>query len=139
MAQTIIAFDFGTTRMGVSVGQTATFTAQELPVIPAKDGIPQWDAIQSLMNEWKPNKLVVGLPLNMDGSDNEITVRARKFANRLKERTKLAVDLMDERLSTFSAKSELLEKGAKLNLEKKPVDSIAARLILESWFDTHKQ
>ena len=138
MPQTIIAFDFGINRIGIAVGQTATFSAQELSVLKAKDGIPQWEEIQLLISEWKPNTLVVGLPLNMDGSDNEITVRARKFANRLKERFKIGVDLMDERLSTVEAKNELFENGVKLNRNTKPVDSIAARLILESWFETKK-
>ncbi len=135
--KTILAFDFGTKSIGVAVGQTLLKTASELPTLKAQDGIPNWDNIQTLIDEWKPNLLVVGLPLNMDDSEFELTHRAKKFANRLKERFKLDVALVDERLSTVAAKEEQLERGDKFDHIKKPVDSIAARLILETWFNQH--
>lgn len=138
MPKTVIAFDFGTARIGVAVGQTATYTAQELTPVQAKDGIPNWEIIQKLISEWGADLLVVGLPLNMDDSAGDLSNRAKKFANRLREKFQLEVELMDERLSTFSAKGELLAQGVKLDPAKKPVDSIAARLILESWFNEQK-
>lgn len=134
MPQTILAFDFGMRNIGVAVGQTLSRTAEELAPLKAKDGIPNWEQIHRLVNEWQPDVLVVGQPKNMDGSEGEMEPAARKFANRLRERFKLPVELMDERLSSFAAKQEVITRGQRLNVEKHPVDSIAARLILESWF-----
>ncbi|MGQ9424924.1 Holliday junction resolvase RuvX [Gilvimarinus sp. F26214L] len=133
--QTILAFDFGTRNIGVAVGQTLTRTADELPPLPARDGIPDWDSIGRLLSEWQPQLLVVGLPLNMDGSPSELSARAKKFGNRLHGRFGLQVEMMDERLSTFSAKGEAMNRGHRGDYASNPVDSIAARLILESWFE----
>jgi putative Holliday junction resolvase len=135
MPTTVLAFDYGTQNIGVAVGQTLTHTADELPPLKAKDGIPSWDAIAKLISEWNPDLLVVGLPLNMDGSESELGVRARKFGNRLHGRFGLQVAMIDERLSTFTAKGEAMQRGHRRNYGEKPVDSIAARLILESWFE----
>jgi putative Holliday junction resolvase len=134
MPETILAFDYGTRNIGVAVGQTLTHTADELPPLPAKDGIPNWDTVGRLLDEWTPALALVGLPLNMDGSESELSARATKFANRLHGRFGIKVEMVDERLSTFSAKGEAMERGHRGNYGKKPVDSIAARLILESWF-----
>lgn len=135
MPETILAFDYGTLNIGVAVGQTLTRTANELPSLKAKDGIPDWEAVTKLLAEWKPHLLVVGLPLNMDGTESELATRARKFANRLHGRFGLPVEMVDERLSTFSAKGEAMQRGHRGNYASKPVDSIAARLILEGWFE----
>ncbi|MGH1471916.1 MAG: Holliday junction resolvase RuvX [Cellvibrionaceae bacterium] len=134
MTKTIIAFDFGTQSIGVAVGQTLTKTASELTPIKARDGIPNWETMEKLINEWQPNLLVVGLPLNMDGTESELAKRSKKFGNRLRERYKINVVQMDERLSTYSAKEEAMDRRQTLDFSKNPVDSIAARLILESWF-----
>lgn len=135
MPRTILAFDFGTQNIGVAVGQEVSGTAQELAPLKARDGIPNWEQIGQLIAEWQPALLVVGLPLNMDGSDSEFAQRARKFGNRLHGRFALTVEMMDERLSTFSAKGEAMARGHSGNYRQAPVDSIAARLILESWFN----
>jgi len=134
MAKTLIAFDFGTQSIGVAVGQTVTRTASELKPIKARDGIPNWEVMTQLINEWKPDLIVVGLPLNMDGTESELAKRSRKFGNRLRERFKIEVVPMDERLSTYSAKEEAMDRRQRLDFAKNPVDSIAARLILESWY-----
>lgn len=130
---TYLAFDFGTKNIGVAYGQSLTGTANELTPIPVRDGVPHWESITALLAEWKPQQLVVGLPLNMDDSDSELAVRARKFGNRLHGRYSLPVAMFDERLSTRAAKEEAHERGHKGNYSKAPVDSIAARLILESY------
>ncbi|GAB1265863.1 Holliday junction resolvase RuvX [Aurantivibrio infirmus] len=135
MSKTLIAFDFGTQSIGLAVGQTITSTATELTPIKARDGIPNWENVEKILREWEPDNLVVGLPLNMDGSDSEMSKRARKFSNRLREKYKLPVELIDERLSTYSAKNEAMDRRQTLDFSKNPVDSIAARLILESWFE----
>ncbi len=124
MPDFIMAFDFGTTRVGVAIGQRITGTATPLSVIAARDGIPDWAVIDRLVEEWQPEELVVGLPINMDGTESDMSVAAEKFSRRLHGRYHKPVHLMDERLSTFEAKSFD---------EPEQVDAIAARLILESW------
>lgn len=135
MAQTILAFDFGISSIGCAVGQSITGTAQGLPAFKAQDGIPNWEQIGKVIAEWQPDLLVVGLPLNMDGTEQPLTQRAKKFANRLNGRFRLPVELQDERLTTVSARSEIFERGGYRALKKGKVDSISACLILESWFE----
>lgn len=133
---TAIAFDFGLRSIGAAYGQTLTASAQELPPIRAKDGIPNWQVMEKLVKEWKPDIFVVGIPFNMDGSESELSKRAKKFGRRLENKFDCIVHFMDERLSSFEAKEEAREKGHKGNYREQPIDSIAARLILESWFNT---
>ena len=89
MGITVIAFDFGTKSIGCAVGQSITGTAQSLPAFKAQDGIPNWEAIEKCIQDWQPERLVVGLPLNMDGTEQPLTLRAKKFANRLHGRFNL--------------------------------------------------
>ena len=135
MGITALAFDFGTKSIGCAVGQSITGTAQALPAFNAQDGIPNWDAIEKCLKEWKPDVVVVGLPLNMDGKEQELTLRARKFANRLQGRFAVNVQLQDERLTTTEARSEIFDRGGFRALKKSKVDGISACLILESWFE----
>ena len=130
-----MAFDFGTKSIGIAVGQTATYTAKELNPIKALDGIPNWELLEKILQEWKPNKVIVGLPLNMDGTEQELTRRARKFGNRIKGRFNLEVEFVDERLTTREAKEEAFAMGHKGNFAQSPIDSIAARIILESFWN----
>lgn len=125
---TALGFDFGTSRIGVAHGQSLTGTAEALPLLKAQDGIPDWAEVGRLIELWQPKVLVIGLPYNMDGSESELLTRASKFGNRLHGRFHLPCYGIDERLSTVAAK-ELA--GGKVD---KPVDSVAAQLILESWF-----
>lgn len=131
----IIAFDFGTQNIGVAVGQTITGTASPLAALKAKDGQPDWQIVEKLFKEWQPSALVVGLPLNMDGSEQPLTEMARKFANRLHGRFGLTVHLQDERLTTVAAKEELFDRGGYRQLSKDKIDSAAAQLILEDYFN----
>ncbi|WP_196138762.1 Holliday junction resolvase RuvX [Aliikangiella sp. G2MR2-5] len=130
----IIAFDFGLARIGVAVGQSITQTANPLDTLKAKDGKPSWELVEKLLKQWQPDKVVVGEPFNMDGSDQEITKRARKFANQLHGRFGVQVEMLDERLTSAAAREELFEFGGYQKLKKSQIDSIAAALILESWF-----
>ncbi|MDN7127359.1 Holliday junction resolvase RuvX [Pseudidiomarina sp. 1APR75-33.1] len=129
----LLGFDFGTHNIGVAVGQTITGTASPLAALKAKDGQPDWQKVQVLINEWQPQCLVVGLPLNMDGTEQPVTELARKFANRLHGRFGLPVHLQDERLTTVAAKEELFERGGFRQLSKDKIDSAAAQLILEDY------
>lgn len=135
--KTIIAFDFGTKSIGAAIGQTITRTARALPAFKAQDGIPQWDKIEALFKQWQPNLVVVGLPLNIDGTEQDVTRLARKFANRIHGRFGLPVALQDERLSTVEAKSALFDSGGYRALTKGKIDSTAAVIILESWFENN--
>lgn len=139
MGMTVIAFDFGTSSIGCAVGQSITGTAQSLPAFKAQDGIPQWAQIEKCLLEWKPDMLVVGLPLNMDGTEQPLTLRAKKFANRLHGRFGIPVRLQDERLTTTEARSEIFSRGGYRALKKGKVDGISACLILESWFENYSE
>lgn len=137
--QTILAFDYGTSFIGVAVGQSITRTATPLTALKARDGIPDWAHIEKLIAEWKPQRLLIGLPLHMDGSESDMSARAKKFANRLHGRFGLPCEMQDERLSSFEARGELLEqnranKSGGKKFRERGVDSLSARLILESWF-----
>lgn len=131
--KTLLAFDYGTQNIGVASGQTITRSANPQTPLKAKDGIPDWNQIEKLLKEWQPDLVLVGLPLNMDDTESELSARARKFANRLHGRFGVKVEMVDERLSSFEAKSEVMDRGGSRNYKKNPVDSIAARVILESW------
>lgn len=135
MSQTVLAFDFGTNSIGCAVGQSITGTAQGLAAFKAQDGIPNWEEIEKIIKEWQPDQLIIGLPLNMDGSEQALTLRAKKFANRLHGRFGIPIALHDERLTTVEARSEIFERGGYKALKKGKVDSISACLILESWFE----
>ena len=128
-----MAFDFGLRQIGVATGNCLLGTTQPLPILTAKDGVPDWRVLGELVDEWAPDILVVGDPLNMDGSDSELSSRARKFARRLHGRLGLPVDMTDERLSSFEAKSNLREQGHRGDFKQQPVDSYAAELILRTW------
>ncbi len=132
----VLGFDFGTTRIGVASGQAVTGTAAPLAPIAARDGIPDWTILDALIAEWQPDTLVVGLPLNMDGSISEMARRARKFANRIQDRYQRPCFLIDERLTTAEAKRIHLEAGGGTNFKLESVDGIAARLLLEDWFQS---
>ena len=135
MIKTLLAFDYGTKNIGVASGQTITHSASSLAPLKARDGVPDWSHIEKLLAEWKPDLVLVGLPLNMDDTESELSARARKFANRLIGRFGVKVELVDERLTSFEAKGEVMERGGSRHYKTNPVDSIAARLILEAWLD----
>ncbi|MCR3755393.1 MAG: ribonuclease H-like domain containing nuclease [Sodalis sp. Psp] len=134
VSSSIIAFDFGTKSIGVAIGQRVTCTARPLAALKAHNGVPDWLVLERLFNEWQPETAVVGLPLNMDGSEQPLTVRARKFANQLHSRFGVQVVLHDERLSTVEAIARLFKRGGYRALKKSQVDAGSAVIILESWF-----
>ena len=124
----ILAFDYGTQKIGVASGNSLLGTATPLKALPCKNTQPNWDDIAALLKEWEPEGLVVGLPLNMDGSESESTARAKKFANRLKGRFGMKVWLVDERLSTREARERTGIRQADNR-----VDSMAAVIIAEGF------
>lgn len=129
----LLGFDYGTKQIGVAVGQAVTGQARELCVLKAQNGVPDWQRVAALIEEWRPDALVVGLPLNMDGSKSEMSERAEKFARRLNGRFNLPVHTHDERLTTFEAKGQRLAQGQRGGYRERPVDALAAALLLEGW------
>mgnify|MGYP001342576361 CR=1 FL=1 len=130
----VMAFDFGLKRIGLAVGQTLTKTAQPIHILKAEEGKPNWDSVAKYINQWGPDVLIVGLPLNMDGTESEMCLLAKRFANKLGGKFGLPVETFDERLSTFEAKTKADESQVKSD---KNIDAIAAQLILESWLNSN--
>ena len=125
----VMGFDYGQRRIGIAIGQMLTQTATPLCIVPARDGVPFWDRIDELVQEWQPGMLIVGLPLNMDGSMSEVATTVEKFSRRLQGRYQLPVEMVDERLSSVAARHEINDAGR----QQKHLDHIAARIILETW------
>ena len=132
---TFLGFDFGMKNIGVAVGQDLTHTANPLTVIKAREGIPNWGQIQALIDQWQPQQLIVGLPFNMDGTEQEMTQAARRFGNRLNGRFHLPVEWQDERLSTFETLDQLGIQSKMQSNNREDVDRISAQLILQSWLN----
>lgn len=130
MSQTLLGFDYGRLRTGVAVGQTLTGTASALVTLQSRNNKPDWDGIDKLVREWQPDGLVVGVPVHMDGTEQEMTAAARKFGRQLKARYNLPLYEADERLSSAEAEQNL--GGGK---DKAAIDREAARLILQAWLD----
>ncbi len=130
---TVLAFDYGLRQIGVAVGNCLLGTTQALNTLRARDGIPDWESLGDLLTEWQPQLLVVGDPLNMDGTASELSERAAKFSRRLHGRFGLPVELCDERLSSYEAKSSARAQGHRGDYKAQPVDSIAAELVLRTW------
>tara|TARA_X000001036_G_C20306454_1_gene654568 strand:+ start:50 stop:490 length:441 start_codon:yes stop_codon:yes gene_type:complete len=129
---TVLAFDFGFRKIGVAVGNTLTKTTMPLDIIYTKNGGTPWSDIENLLEEWKPLSVIVGDPINMDDTFSEMSGKARKFAQRLHGRFSVKVLMVDERLSSFEAKSFLQnEFEGKTSLDN--IDSFAAEIVLKSW------
>ncbi|CAE6887725.1 ribonuclease H-like domain containing nuclease [Pseudomonas marincola] len=133
----LLGFDYGTKQIGVAVGQPITGQARELCVLKAQNGVPDWQKVEALIREWQPDAIVVGLPLNMDGSPSDMSERAEKFGRRLNGRFNLPVHTHDERLTTYAAKGERLQQGQSSGYRERPVDALAAALVLEGWMQAH--
>lgn len=133
----IMAFDFGMKRIGVAVGQTITHSARPLDTLPAKAGVPNWSTIARLIEKWAPDALIVGIPLNMNGTHQAITFKAEAFAQQLQEHYSIPVYKMDERLTTKDAREKLFSQGGYKALQDGQVDQVAAQLILQNWFAEH--
>ncbi|MEO8332173.1 MAG: Holliday junction resolvase RuvX [Gallionella sp.] len=132
---TLLAFDFGTRRIGIAIGNTLLRRANPLTTIDAEKTEARFAAIASLLNEWQPGALLVGLPANDDGTPHELTALCRRFANRLKGRFKLPTILLDERYTSLAASTQLNEEGIHGRKQKPLLDQYAAQQILQAYFD----
>ena len=136
--RTVMSFDYGARRIGVAVGQELTATTRSLATVAVNDNKPDWPHITRLLDEWQPTLIIVGLPLNMDGSEHEMSRAARRFANRLNGRYNIAVEMVDERLTSLEAEEIITRQRRRGERRKRDtkagIDRIAAELILRSWF-----
>lgn len=131
---TVLAFDFGTRRVGVAVGNTLLRAAHPLATIDEERADPRFDAIASLVAQWQPGLFVVGVPLHADGTAHAMTSRARRFARQLHGRFGLPVVEIDERYTTQVAQSEVRGSGPRGRARR---DAVAAQIILQAYFDEH--
>ena len=130
---TVIGFDFGSYWIGVAVGQSLTRQATPLPALRNND----WESIARLLQEWQPQQLVVGLPLSMNGEDQEMTARAQRFGRQLQGRFGIDTSMVDERLTTREAYQIAIEQQE--HKSKPEIDSLAAALITESWLQNNAE
>ena len=129
----ILAFDFGTKHIGVAVGQTITRTSSPLIVLNvAREGKEIWNTISSLIEEWKPDQLLVGKPLNMDGTPSEMMKKVDSFFKKLQKISSIPCELVDERLTSFEAK-HLMQVDSKDDR----IDDLAAKIFLDNWIEHH--
>jgi putative Holliday junction resolvase len=138
--EVLLAFDYGSRRIGVAVGQTTTGTASPAGVIPVA-GTPDWAALERCVREWSPARLLVGLPYNMDGTETLLTGTCRGFGKELSRRFGLPVEFVDERLTSAAAQADLRDarrSGARTRrVTREDIDANAARVILETWLGGH--
>ena len=138
--EAVLAFDYGSRRIGVAVGQTTTRTASPVGVIPV-GAAPDWSAVERCVAEWAPTRFVVGLPYNMDGTETLLTGTCRAFGNELSRRFGRPVEFVDERLTSAAAQADLRDarrSGARTRrVKREDIDANAARLILETWLGGH--
>ena len=126
----IVAFDYGEKKIGVAVGQTETNTSSPLQIIfNNNNNKVNWNKISFLLNEWKPDLVIIGKPLNMDGTDSEIMKKVEKFVKHLKTIYDAQYEYIDERLTTFEAKEILIENKSDI------VDANAAKILIDNWFN----
>jgi putative Holliday junction resolvase len=128
----LLAFDFGLRRIGVAAGHEDLPSGREVTTLPAREGIPDWQAVADLLAAEAPDLLIVGDPLTLEGETQEVTEAARRFGRRLHGRFGLPVATVDERLTSREARAELRERGEGDPAPER-IDQVAARLILEDW------
>jgi len=133
MVNSVLGFDFGTKRIGVAIGQLITHQASPLNTLKAKQGEPNWQDVDKLLKTWQPDALIVGIPLNMDGTSQDITEKAKWFQSELENRYQLPTYGVDERLTTVEARQLLFDNGGYKALKNAAVDSLAAVVITEQW------
>ena len=131
-AKKVLGFDFGKKQIGIATGQTVTHTSSALTIVKAKNGIPDWISLDKVIMDWEPDIFVVGLPLNMDLTEGDLSQESRKFALSLQNRFGRKAEMMDERLTSREAKEQ--RRTVKCKHSNK-VDDLAAALILQSWLE----
>ena len=134
----ILGIDFGMNTWGIAVGNALTCTATEDEALKVRKGQASISQMQALMKRWAFDAVVMGLPLNMDGTDQPITLKVRSSALWLSRCLSVPVYLQDERLSTVEAKAQIFDVGGYRALKKEKIDSLSAKLILEDWLNSEQ-
>ena len=129
----VMSFDYGLRNIGIAIGQSITKSASTFYAIKAKEGVPDWIKLDSIIDEWEPSLFIVGDPFNMDGTKSEFQKKIAKFSAELKKRYEIELHMIDERLTSNEAKERIKYKanGIKDSANK---HSISAQIILEDWF-----
>ena len=133
---TLLAFDFGEKRIGIAVGEWALAQAHPLTTIRSEVNAERFALIAALIAEWKPVRLIVGLPVALDGTPHAMTARCTRFANQLRGRFGLPVDYAEERFSSVEADERLRAAGHEARSAKEHVDALAAQIILQNYFES---
>jgi putative Holliday junction resolvase len=134
----VLAFDFGTRRIGVAIGEMMLGLARPLATLDVATNDARFSAIAKLIAEWLPARLVVGLPRSLDGEEDEMTDRCRRFARQLEGRYRLPVTMIDERLSSATADEQLRDCGLDWRARKSRLDAEAAAILLQNYFDERR-
>lgn len=137
---TVLGFDYGTARIGVAVLNTLAGIATPQSTVAARDGVPDWAALSRCIQEWRPARLVVGMPRKLDGSDSAMQATIERFIRQLQGRYALPVDVVNEQLSSREAEQRLKlarQAGRKRKVRKDEIDQVAAAIILESWMQEY--
>ncbi len=141
--RTVLGFDYGTKRIGVAIGQELTSQASGVTTVNALKQKPNWQEIDQIIEKWSPDVMVVGIPVHMDGTEHEMTEKAKKFCRQLQHRYNLQVFEVDERLSSVEAESQLAEQGKtskakkskRYRFSKAEIDQLAAQIIVQTWLN----
>ena len=128
----IVSFDFGTKKIGVAVGQTETRTSSPLEIVFSKNNVINWDGVMSIIDEWNPALILVGKPLNMNGTDSDIMVKVDSFFKKLQKVSKIPCEYVDERLTSFEARQNLSDLKTDL------IDAHAAKILIDHWFNKNE-
>jgi putative Holliday junction resolvase len=139
--ETIIAFDFGQRRIGVAVGQQVTSSANPLGAVANSANGPDWQKIETLVQEWRPNRIIVGMPLHADGTPSDLSEIVNTFIAEL-DRFNLPVESVDERYTSLEAEALLKSQradGRRGRIDKETIDSVAAAVIAERWLKKEHQ
>lgn len=131
----VMAFDFGSQKMGIAVGNPMIESINPLDLFPMRDGIPDWEKLHHIIKQWQPDIFLVGLPLNMDDTESELSLRARKFARRLRHQTQIFTTMIDERLSTRQARERLKHLQQNGQAKRVKADSLAACILIQNWYE----
>ena len=133
----ILSFDFGTKKIGIAVGQTITMSSSPLTVLFNKENKVNWEEVSAIIDEWKPELLLIGKPLNMDGTDSDIMEVVDNFSKKLAKLSGIECEYVDERLTSFEARQnfkELMIENNK-NIKKEIIDANAAKILIDNWFN----
>jgi len=134
--QSVMGFDYGIKRIGVAIGQTLTATASPVCIIHLKNQQVNWAQIDAVIQEWRPDLFIIGLPRHADGSDSDSTIAVQYFYEQLRKRYTVPISLIDETLSSTAATERMSVRSKRKNHS---VDAVAAQIILETWFAEQKK